>query len=36
MQGFRGPPRKKAKFFGYKEDPFVFLSAEDEIWESMR
>ncbi|XP_061838377.2 RNA cytosine C(5)-methyltransferase NSUN2 isoform X1 [Nerophis lumbriciformis] len=30
------PPSKKVKLFGYKEDPFVFLSEDDPIFTSMQ
>ena len=26
------PPFKKIKFRGFKEDPFIFLSADDPLW----
>lgn len=28
----RPPPTKKMKLFGFKEDPFVFLSEEDPLF----
>nr|XP_057902392.1 RNA cytosine C(5)-methyltransferase NSUN2 [Doryrhamphus excisus] len=30
------PPSKKLKLFGYKEDPFVFLSEDDPIFTTMQ
>ncbi|CAN8000835.1 unnamed protein product [Ixodes pacificus] len=29
-------PRKKRRIQGYKEDPFVFLTEDDEIWKTVR
>lgn len=29
-------PRKKRRIQGYKEDPFVFLPEDDEIWKAVR
>lgn len=29
-------PRKKRRIQGYKEDPFVFLKEDDEIWKTVR
>ncbi|XP_041665044.1 RNA cytosine C(5)-methyltransferase NSUN2 [Cheilinus undulatus] len=36
-QGLCGPPpSKKMKLFGYKEDPFVFLTEEDPVFTSIQ
>jgi len=31
-----GPQRKKRRLHGYKEDPFVFFGANEEIWEGIK
>ncbi|XP_034256259.1 tRNA (cytosine(34)-C(5))-methyltransferase [Thrips palmi] len=30
--GSKGPPKKKRRVQGYKEDPFVFFSETEELW----
>lgn len=35
-EGKEAVPRKKRRIQGYKEDPFVFLSENDEIWKAVR
>lgn len=32
----RPPPSKKMKVFGYKEDPFVFLTEEDPVFTTIQ
>lgn len=31
-----GPQRKKRRIYGYKEDPFVFFTEEEPIWQEMK
>lgn len=33
---FRPPPSKRMKLFGFKEDPFVFLSEDDPLFPSIQ
>ena len=35
-QRSRSPPKKKRRILGYKEDPFVFFSEEEELWPQIR
>ncbi|XP_006824582.1 RNA cytosine-C(5)-methyltransferase NSUN2-like, partial [Saccoglossus kowalevskii] len=30
------PPKKRPRFDGYKEDPFVFFTKDEEVWSSIR
>ena len=30
---FSQPSFKKVRHFGYREDPFIFLKQDDQIWE---
>lgn len=34
--GSNPPPHKLRKMHGYKEDPYVFLSEDDEMWGPLR
>lgn len=31
-----GPQRKRRKIHGYREDPFVFFSKDNELWPSIK
>lgn len=33
---FHEPQIKKRKFFGYKEDPFVFFGEEEDVWKNIK
>ncbi|KAK9503672.1 hypothetical protein O3M35_010185 [Rhynocoris fuscipes] len=32
----KSPPKKKRKIQGYKEDPYVFFTSEEEVWKSIK
>jgi len=34
--GPRSPSRKKARTFGYKEDPYIFFEKDEELWPSIK
>lgn len=34
--GTRSPPKKKRRVWGYKEDPFIFIEEEEEVWPVIR
>ncbi|XP_070575607.1 RNA cytosine-C(5)-methyltransferase NSUN2-like isoform X2 [Ptychodera flava] len=33
---YNGPPRKKPRFEGYKEDPFIFFKEDEQLWPLMK
>lgn len=36
QQASREPQRKRRRFFGFKEDPFVFFGENEEIWRDIK